>query len=45
MEKIHELSNYYLLAFLVVHVGGVFIFEMTDNQGLVSRMVSGKKKK
>jgi cytochrome b561 len=44
MEEIHILSIYYLLAFIVLHFGGVLMAELTDQQGLVSRIISGKRK-
>lgn len=45
MESIHELSIYYLLAFIVIHIGGVLISEFTDQNGIISRIVSGGKDK
>jgi len=44
MEKIHVLSIYYLLAFIVIHLSGVFYSELTTQQGLISRIVSGPAK-
>ncbi|CAM3999160.1 cytochrome b/b6 domain-containing protein [Flavobacterium weaverense] len=44
MEQIHVLSIYYLLSFIILHLGGVFIAELTNQKGLISRMVSGSKK-
>lgn len=44
MEEIHVLSIYYLLAFIVLHFGGVLLAELGDQQGLVSRIISGKRK-
>ena len=44
MEKIHVLSIYYLLTFIVIHLAGIFLSEFTNQQGLISRMVSGSKK-
>jgi cytochrome b561 len=44
MEDIHILSIYYLVAFLVIHFGGVLIAELTSQQGIISRMVSGSRK-
>lgn len=43
MEEIHVLSIYYLLTFIVLHFGGVLMAELTDQKGLVSRIISGKK--
>ena len=44
MEEIHVLSIYYLLAFIVIHLSGVFYSELTTQQGLISRIVSGTTK-
>lgn len=43
LEEVHQLSIYYLLAFIVIHWAGVFIAEFTDEKGIVSRIVSGVK--
>lgn len=45
MESIHELGIYYLLAFIVIHVAGIVWAEFTDQKGIISRIVSGSKKK
>jgi cytochrome b561 len=45
MEEIHVLSIYYLIAFIVIHLTGVFIAEFTDQKGIISRIVSGSKNK
>ena len=42
MESIHELGIYYLIAFIVLHVGGILWAEFTNNKGIVSRIISGK---
>jgi cytochrome b561 len=44
MEEIHVLSIYYLLAFIVIHLSGIFFSELTTQQGLISRIVSGPTK-
>jgi len=44
MEEIHVLSIYYLIGFIILHLGGVFIAEFTNQKGIVSRIVSGSKK-
>lgn len=44
MEAIHELSIYYLLGFIVLHIGGVLYAEFTTNKGIISKIVSGDKK-
>ncbi|MGG7033704.1 MAG: cytochrome b/b6 domain-containing protein [Flavobacterium sp.] len=43
MEEIHVLSIYYLILFLIIHLGGVLIAEFTSQPGIISRIVSGKK--
>ena len=43
MEAIHELSIYYLLAFIVLHFGGVLYAEFTTSKGIISKIVSGNK--
>jgi cytochrome b561 len=44
MEEIHELSVYYLLAFVFIHLGGVLMAELTTQKGIISKIVSGGKK-
>lgn len=43
MEEIHVLGIYYLVGFIVLHWGGVFIAEITNQKGIVSRIISGSK--
>lgn len=45
MEEIHVLGIYYLIAFIVIHLVGVFTAEFTDQKGIISRIVSGSKPK
>jgi cytochrome b561 len=45
MEEIHVLSIYYLIPFLIIHLGGVLISEFTKQPGIISRIVSGTKRK
>lgn len=45
MEEIHVLSIYYLIPFLIIHLGGVLIAEFTTQPGIISRIVSGTKRK
>lgn len=45
MEEIHILGIYYLVAFIVIHLAGVFIAEFTVQKGIISRIVSGTKDK
>jgi cytochrome b561 len=44
MEEIHVLSIYYLLTFIVLHLGGVMMAEFTSDKGIISRIVSGSRK-
>ena len=41
MEAVHVLSIYYLLTFIAIHLGGVLMAEFTNQQGIISRIVSG----
>jgi cytochrome b561 len=43
MESVHVLGIYYLVAYIVIHLGGVFLAEFTDKKGIISRIVSGSK--
>ena len=43
MEEIHELSLYYFIPFLIIHLAGVFMAEFTTQPGIISRIVSGFK--
>lgn len=45
MEEIHVLSIYYLLTFIVIHLSAVIWAELTNQQGIISKMVSGNSKK
>jgi len=45
MEEIHVLSIYYLVAFLILHFGGVLLAEFSNQKGIISRIVSGTDKK
>ena len=42
-EDIHVLSIYYLITYLILHLGGVIMAELTNQQGIISKMVSGKR--
>jgi cytochrome b561 len=41
MEAIHVLSIYYLAAFIILHIGGVFWSEFTNQKGIISKIVGG----
>lgn len=42
-EEIHILSIYYLIAFIILHIGGVLWSEFTNQKGIISKIVSGNK--
>lgn len=44
IEQIHELSIYYLVAYIILHIGGVLIAEFTDQKGIISRIINGGRK-
>jgi cytochrome b561 len=44
MIKIHNLSNYYLIPFIIIHLGGVLLAEFSKQKGIVSKIISGTKK-
>ena len=43
VEEIHELSIYYLLTFIGLHLCGVLLAEFTQQNGIISNIISGKK--
>ncbi len=43
MEEIHVLGIYYLVAFIGIHIGGVLMAEFTNQKGIISRIISGRK--
>lgn len=45
VEEIHQLGIYYLVAFIVIHLAGVFIAEFSTQKGIVSRIIGGTKRK
>ncbi len=45
IESIHELSIYYLIAFIIIHLTGVLWAEFTDRRGIISRIISGDRKR
>ncbi len=44
MEEIHELSIYYVGAYLLLHLGGVLRAEFTNERGIISRVISGNER-
>jgi cytochrome b len=45
MEEIHELSLYYLVGYMILHIGGVLLADFTKSHGIISRIISGKSQK
>ncbi|MGL4583714.1 MAG: cytochrome b/b6 domain-containing protein [Flavobacterium sp.] len=43
-KKIHKASIYYFISFLVIHFLGVFLAELSSENGIISRMINGKSK-
>ena len=43
-EEIHELSLYYLIPFVSIHIIGVLVAEFTEQKGIISKIISGTKK-
>lgn len=43
LEEVHVLGIYYLVAFIVIHVAGVIRAELTNQKGIVSRIIGGRK--
>lgn len=43
IEDIHVLGIYYLVAYIVIHLGGVLMAEFKGEKGIISRIVSGPK--
>ena len=44
-EEVHNVTMYLIIAFFVVHLAGVVWAEITKDNGLISRMVSGPNRK
>jgi len=43
IEEIHELTLYYMIAFLILHFLGVLLSEFISKKGIVSKMIGGEK--
>lgn len=43
MKLIHKPSIYYLVPFLIIHIGNVLYAEFTNQKGIISRVISGTK--
>lgn len=44
MEAVHELSIYYLVVYIFIHLTGVLWADYTKSPGIISRIISGKSK-
>ena len=42
VKEVHNVTMYLIIAFFVLHVAGVVWAEVTDNHGLISRMIGGR---
>jgi Ni/Fe-hydrogenase 1 B-type cytochrome subunit len=42
-RQIHSFTMYLILAFIIVHLAGVFLAERKDSAGIVSDMINGGK--
>jgi Ni,Fe-hydrogenase I cytochrome b subunit len=43
IEEIHSFGQYVMYAFVIIHLSGVIIADITNNKGLVSGMINGNK--
>ena len=43
MEGVHVLSLYYLIPFILIHLAGVITAEISEQKGIVSRLLGGVK--
>jgi cytochrome b561 len=41
-EEIHVLSIYYLISFIFLHFGGIILAELSNQKGIISRIINGK---
>jgi len=41
IREIHQINMYFILAFIVVHLLGVFLAERKNSKGIVSDMING----
>ena len=44
IKEIHELTAWFFVFFVPVHIAGVIIADNTEEKGLISTMINGKKK-
>jgi cytochrome b561 len=45
IKELHESAYNIILAFVVLHIGGVVVAEVRDEHGLISTMINGRKAK
>lgn len=45
LEEIHKLSIYYLVPYIIIHLGGVLLAEFSNQPGIISSIVAGVKGK
>lgn len=43
MGELHEKGTVYMIAFIILHMGGVLLAELGGERGIISKMVSGVK--
>lgn len=43
LEEIHELSIYYLVAYILIHFSGILLAEFGTQKGIISKIISGSK--
>ena len=42
LESVHVQSLYYVILFIVLHMIGIVVAEVSDEKGIVSKMIHGK---
>ena len=40
-REVHSFTMYLVIAFIIVHIAGVFLAERKDSRGIVSDMING----
>ncbi len=45
MEEIHAYAIWYLVAFIIMHLGGIVLYELGPKSGIVSKMIGGERAK
>jgi cytochrome b len=41
LREIHSFCMYLIIAFIIIHIAGVFLAETKDSRGIVSDMING----